>query len=41
VWQQRFHGHGFSANFFDGYSSAANQAMTKILDDKDERPRVD
>jgi len=31
AWQQSFHGHGFSANFFDGYSSAANKAMTEIL----------
>jgi hypothetical protein len=31
AWQENFHGHGWSANFFDGYSSAANEAMTTIL----------
>lgn len=31
AWQESFHGHGFSANFFDGYSGAANKAMTQIL----------
>jgi hypothetical protein len=31
AWQQSFHGHGFSANFFDGYSSAANKAMMEVL----------
>ena len=31
-WTQTFHGHGWSANFFDGYSSASNKAMGEILD---------
>jgi len=30
-WQRTFHGHGFSVNFFNGYSNAANEAMTEIL----------
>jgi hypothetical protein len=33
VWVQSFHGDGFSANFFNGYSSAANKAMTQVLDE--------
>ena len=31
LWTREFSGGGFSANFFDGYSSAANKAMTGIL----------
>jgi hypothetical protein len=33
AWERDFHGHGWSANFFDGYSSAANKAMTSILNE--------
>ncbi len=33
AWTQSFHGHGWSANFFDGYSSASNEAMAQILAD--------
>ena len=31
AWHERFHGHGFTINFFDGYSTAANEAMGNIL----------
>ncbi len=33
VWSRNFSGSGFTANFFNGYTSAANQSMTKILND--------
>ena len=31
LWTRGFSGSGSSLNFFDGYSSAANEALTKIL----------
>ena len=31
VWTRDFSGSGFSANFFDGYSGAAESSMTTIL----------
>jgi hypothetical protein len=33
VWSHTFTGHGWSANFFNGYTSASSEAMTKILND--------
>lgn len=33
LWSQEFKGDGFTLNFFDGYTSAAEQSMTEILDE--------
>lgn len=33
VWSRTFSGDGFTLNFTDGYSIAANESMQKILDD--------
>lgn len=33
VWSQEFKGTGFTLNFFNGYTSAARQSMTEVLDD--------
>lgn len=33
VWSQPFSSSGFTANFFDGYSIAANEAMEEILNE--------
>lgn len=33
LWSQDFKGDGFTMNFFNGYTSAAQQSMTEILND--------
>lgn len=33
LWSHSFKGHGFSANFFNGYTSAAGKAMTTVLNE--------
>jgi hypothetical protein len=32
LWSRGFEGSGFSLNFFDGFSSAANESMQEVLD---------